>query len=128
MSEISNLSDKEYYNLYGTLSTERLERLLEKAEIFNNAVCLFDERYFSEVYSGLYGEDHLESINKQLYELRDKMGNSKFRTEIDYITAHVDDLQMEQFNSGEYARSELHRAIQIMANAGLVTLTSKEKK
>jgi hypothetical protein len=105
--EATNLTNKEYYRLNGTLSEERIEALLE---IDVNVDGSSPAAYIDEAMGTFPNEDFLEHIIKKVREVAKRVrGDNK--DDLDQILLDLEDLQDKVNNDSDYGRSELENAL-----------------
>jgi hypothetical protein len=104
-------SPEEEFRLFGKLSVETTERLLD-ASAKLEAVKDIDER-LTEAMAQIPAEDFLEDIKRRLNDLRSNLRGNNRETMGGIIEA-IDDLAQCTFNAGDYARSELNKALAVL--------------
>lgn len=101
---ISNLSNREHFRLYGTLTPERIETLLdldEKLQAFDGL-----EAHVQEARRQFPAEDFLVPVQDRLHELAKRLRGDN-RQEILSIVEQLDDINQCQVYATGYAVDEL---------------------
>lgn len=109
----SSMTDREYFLQHGTLSLERIEQLLDQHEAgaaIDTAAVLIK---IGEARAQYPEEDFAHSIVSRLQTLTKHVRGAN-REELQGIIESFEDLLQCQFNSTDYAMSELRDAANIL--------------
>lgn len=101
---ISNLSNNEYYRLYGTLSPDRIEALLDKSDQLESLDGI--EAHIQEACCQFPAEDFLVPVQDRLRDLAKKLRGDN-RQEVLGIIEQLDDINQCQVYATGYAVEEL---------------------
>jgi len=117
IQENTSLTDKEFFRMHGTLTSERIERLIELKD--RDGWKQFSQRIGSMVQEamGQYpAEDFLSEILTCLHNLAKRLrGDNK--EAIQALAEKVDDIAQTTFNAADYGRSELQKVLDAIEKA-----------
>lgn len=110
----SNLSAQETYRMYGRITKEQMENLLDQSAAYEGIDGI--DAHISEAMCQYPAEDFLEGIKTRLNALQKNLRGAN-REELGGIIEALDDLAQTTFYAADYGRSELNKAEQALLEA-----------
>jgi hypothetical protein len=104
------MTDDEFYRLNGTLSPERIERLLDLTIHIDGSN---PSNYIEEATATFPKEDFLEAVLKKLNRIAKNVRGDN-RTDINDVIETLEQLATDTYNTSEYGRSELDNALAVI--------------
>ena len=105
----SNMAHKEYYALHGTLSTERIESILDSEE--THAKIEDAVRDINESMDPFNAEDFLCSALDRIISIKKRTRSGALTDELTALYGSLEDLQQVVFYAMEYQKEKLNSAL-----------------
>lgn len=107
----SNLTPSETYQMYGSLTRGQIEDLLESSSYVDSVSDAAG--YVDEGMSQFPAEDFLEDLKSRMVALSKNLRGAN-KEELLAIIGSLDDIAQNTFNSSEYGREELKKALTVI--------------
>lgn len=111
----SNMTNKEYYALHGTLSAERIEAILDAEFFIPRAESAVSE--IEEALNPFSSEDFLVGILDRVLEIKNSTRSKTTKEELTSLYACIEDLQQVVFYEMEYQKEKLNSAMSALRGA-----------
>ena len=105
----SNMTNREYYALNGTLSAERIEAILDAEEFSPRIEGAISD--INEAMNPFNSEDFLCATLDRILRIKKMTRSSAIADELSALYGSLEDLQQVTFYAMQYQKEKLHEAL-----------------
>lgn len=116
----STLTNEEFYRLYGHLTPERIESLLDIASEDRSADIEGALIHIREAKAGFPGEDFLSGVVSDLHKALDKVRGAHIKELLWKAIRNLEDIEQQTASSEEHGREELYKAEECLTKSSTI--------